>query len=1101
MKIAGSVSWMLPGIVTLFILAGCKERTGVELSSALFRNPPASASVHSWWHWMDNAITTEGITKDLEAMNKQGITTVTILNIGLLGEKNLGVPPVRFNTPEWYGMFQWALREADRLNMKVGLHNCDGWSSSGGPWITPETSMKRCTWSRSVIEGGQLVQLKLPEPHANLGFYRDINVLAFPQRNALSLFQKESPAVLVNDSLTGNCLYDANPLSMCRVISGTKIDIIFEKEFEAEKLAIHPRKEFEWGSLANIHFQFELKASDDGKLFRTVGRFDGPAMNRTSVLDLLPVKARYFRIEMKNITGTASEDLGLSEVELLSQQEKPAYATNIPFHLEKTITTMAGEMQQMLVEEGEPSHVVSLNDMIDLTAFMLPDGTLKWDAPRGDWEILRIGYTTTGAINGPATRAGTGLECDKMDTSAFNVHFTSFSEKMITHAGKYAGNTFEYLFIDSWECRYQNWTGNFPAAFEKRRNYSIDKWLPVVCGVEVESKEATERFLQDFRRTIAELIEENYYRHFRDLCNRHKMKSVAEVIYGWSGHPPLDILKSNSYMDAPMYEFWAGPDRETGFVKYRPAIRSNPEIPAQAGAVYGKQVIPAEAYTGYANFSETPWDLKLYGDRAFCAGINQMVLHSYVHQPFEKQPGVTLGDFGQSFNRHNPWWDFASQWFTYLARAQYVLQQGTAVADILYFTGDSYFEQLNPSADYVVPFGYAVQKCNFDILDNHCTVKDGKLHLDNGLSYEMLLVPDQSVMEFKILKKIAELVQKGAVVVGPRPLKVAGNLNSAENEKALNILSGEMWGSSEKESGENSYGKGKVVYGRSLKSILDRLAVKPDFSCDTAHAANLLYIHKRIGEAEVYFVVNQEDRSVERTCTFRIDGRIPEIWDPEYGTVSVPEQVHKSEGLTTVSLKFRPKESLFFVFRNKKQSDLKIRKELDDQYVITDFSGTLEFEDIPEKGPIPVTDFGSWTDSDDPAIKFYSGKATYRLHFDLPAEQAGIKTVCLSLDSVMAAHEITLNGKYLGCSTFPGHRFDVSGIVNEKGNKLEIRVANTWRNRIIGDFTEYGALKNCWTTSPVANLPGKDKPLQESGILGRMVLYNCLAVYFNPVQP
>ena len=243
------------------------------------------------------------------------------------------------------------------------------------------------------------------------------------------------------------------------------------------------------------------------------------------------------------------------------------------------------------------------------------------------------------------------------------------------------------------------------------------------------------------------------------------------MIYGGTGYPPLDILKSNSYVDVPMYEFWAGFDQETKFIHYSPVEATAFEIPVQAGALYGKQVIPAEAYTGYANYSESPWDLKLFGDRAFCSGINQMVLHSYVHQPFEKKPGVTLGEFGQSFNRHNPWWDFSSQWFTYHARVQYILQQGVPVADILYFVGDRYYQEVNSSGIYKVPEGYSVQKCNFDVLMNHCTVKHGKLWLDNGLSYEMLLLPDDQHMETGTLKRIAELVHAGAVVAGPKPLQ------------------------------------------------------------------------------------------------------------------------------------------------------------------------------------------------------------------------------------------------------------------------------------------------------------------------------------------
>ncbi len=1078
-------------LICFVLLAGsCKQTTtsGPDISS--FQNPPVESSIHAWWHWLDNSITREGITKDLEAMKKQGISTATILNVSLLGERDLGVPQTKFNTEEWFKLFEWALMEADRIGMKIGAHNCDGWSSSGGPWISPEYSMKRCVWSRSNISGGGKVTYKLPQPKGYLGFYQDIRVVAFPVKVEENSFQKAKATIRADGSPTGDLMYDGDPFSMVNVKEGTRMDIVFNQDFTADKIAIHPRIEFVWGSLQNIHYQVELKSSADGRTFKSVQKFVDPVFNKTSVIDIKPTTARFYRLEFSNISDIDDAGIGISEAELLGKSENPAYFTRIPNHLEKTVTTMPSGMTALLNQGTDSSGAVPAKDILDLTQYMTNDGSLNWDAPDGKWEILRIGYTTTGAQNAPGTVAGTGLECDKMDTAALNLHFRSFPAKLIAHAGKYAGNTFEYLFIDSWECRYQNWTRNFQSEFEKRRHYSLINWLPVICGVTVNDNASTERFLHDFRQTIAELIEENYYRQFNELCHKYGVKSHAEVIYGGNGYPPLDILKSNSYVDVPMFEFWAAPDPVTGFIRYTPGGPAAYEIPVHAAALYGQQVVPAEAYTGFANYSESPWDLKLFGDRAFCTGINQMVLHSYVHQPFEKKPGVTLGVFGQSFNRHNPWWDFSSQWFTYHARVQYVLQQGVPVADILYFLGDRYYQEMSSADIYKIPAGYTVQKCNLDVLMNHCRIKDGKLHLDNGLSYAMLLLPDDSHMEAATLKRIAELVRAGAVVAGPKPLQVAGNLNYTENENELLTLSEKVWGKAGSPGVyENAYGRGKVCSGISLKEILENQEIKPDFSVQDEGNTDLLYIHKKIGDSDVYFVVNQENSSVDRECFFRITGKVPEIWDPQYGTVSLPAESDESDGLTHVKVKFRPKESLFFVFNNVKTPDVKIRQELTKNFVLQDLKGTLEFEDLPGKAPVHITGLNSWTNSDDPDIKYYSGKAKFSLDFDLPAELLNQKPVYISLDAVSAAIEIMLNNKALGCSAFPGYRFDVTGLLKEKANKLEVRVANTWRNRIIGDFTEFGELRNCWTTSPVDNLPGKDKPLLESGILGPVEFY------------
>lgn len=1061
---------------------------GQTLNPSLFKNPPSSASVHTWWHWMDNAITKEGITKDLESMKRQGISTVTILNVRQLGERDLGVPHVIFGTEEWYSMFEWALKEANRVGLKIGVHNCDGWSASGGPWITPQYAMKRVVWSKSILEGGKKIACHLPQPSANNDFYKDIRVIALPARHPLSLFQIEAPAVLVNGKSSGNLLYDANPFSVQNVNNGSTIVFNFTNDFTAEKIAIHPRLEFSWGTFNYFRYQCELKSSLDGKTFTSVDQFEGTGMNKTSTFEIPRTKAKYFQLEFKNISGSGNNSLAVSEIELLQKKEFPAYNSTIPFHLEKSVAAKADNDSDLMII-GSDQQAVPLKNVIDVTKYMTTEGVLNWDAPQGKWEVMRIGYTATGAENSPATKAGKGLECDKMDTLALNLHFRSFPAKLIARAGALAGNTFEYLFIDSWECKFQNWTDNFFSEFENRRHYSLINWLPVICGVTVDNSESTERFLRDYRQTIAELIEENYYRHFNDLCHRSGMKSHAEVIYGGPKYPPLDVLKSNSQVDLPMYEFWSFYNKKDGFITYSPVKEAEFNIAAQAGNLYGKKVIGAEAYTNRLNYSETPWDLKLFGDLAFCSGVNQIVLHSYVHQPFDRKPGFTLGEFGQSFNRHNPWWDFSSQWFTYQARIQYILQQGVAAADILYFTGDKYYQTFNPKEIYKTPEGYTRQDCNLDVLLNHCRIKNGKILLDNGVSYAMLVLPEGVFIDAVTLKRMAELVKQGAVIAGPKPLGLSGNLNHIAEEKGMKDLSAKMWGKAGAEGiFENSYGKGKVYCGISIKDILNRQQVRPDFYGIKPGMENLLCIHKKIGNSDVYFVFNQEDKEVEREVIFRLSGKVPEIWDPEYGTLYLPASYHEYKGTTVIKMKFMPKQSLFFVFNEKKTPDLQIKNELERKLALKDFKGTMTFEDLKDRAPIQIeNNLAYWTKSSDPELKFYSGKVKYSIDFNLPAELMSKDRLFLSLDSVKAAYEIKLNDKLLGNSAFPGYLFNVSGLVKEKGNHMEVRVANTWRNRIIGDYTQFQVLKNIWTTAYIPNLPGKDKTLQESGIGGKIM--------------
>ncbi|MFH0758166.1 MAG: glycosyl hydrolase [Bacteroidota bacterium] len=1072
-------------ILLSVVLPGCGPRALQPPDPAGFTDPGSEYAVHTWWHWLDNAITREGITADLEAMKQAGISTATILNVSLHGERDLGVEPVLFGTPEWFGMFRWALEEADRLGIAIGVHNCDGWSTSGGPWVTPEQSMKLCVWSKRMVSGPGNVSVQLPEPASNYDFYRDIAVLGFPSLHSGNHFAFSSPEIRVNGAPSGDLLFDGNPFSMISLTGPATIDITLPGPMTVSTLALHPRKDFQWGSMADIRFSVTLQAADRGSGFRTIAEYESQEINQTAMIPFPETTAGEFRVLISNYRDSERfNTFGISELELLPENELPVYFTEIPHHLEKTATTKADAVGDLFAA-GEPGALsVDPLQVTDLTALLGEDGVLRWDVPAGDWTILRIGYTTTGVVNGPATLAGRGLECDKMDTSALNAHFTAFPAKLAETAGEFTGNTFEYLFIDSWECKYQNWTQNFPADFARLRGYSIIPWLPVLSGEVVGNTEETERFLHDYRMTIAEMIEHNYYEHYNTLCHRLGVASHAEVIYGGTGYPPLDVLRSNSYMDVPMFEFWAGLESESGLIKYEPVERAGSDMPMHAAALYGKQVVPAEAYTGYANYSETPWDLKLFGDRAFCTGVNQMVLHSYVHQPGERKPGITLGQFGQTFNRHNPWWPYASQWFDYHRRIQYLLQKGTVKADLLCFVGDRNYDPWSPQWEQNIPPGFRVQKCNSDIL-LRAEVTGGSIMLDNGMKYRMILLPDDQGMELATLKMLEVLVKKGAILWGPKPVHTLSMMNAEENDMELGALADKLWGPAGN-SGEygNTYGKGRVYGGSSLEEVIAAENFAPDFSTAEQADPPLIYIHKKTGSADLWFVANQEDREVTRTCRFLAAGSDPQLWDPLYGGMFNVDDVSTQGGITEFSLTFPPKGSLFVLFGIPQNGGLPIRKDLMNAYPVEEFNGTIAFDDLLDRAPVSISGFKSYTESDDPEVRYYSGEASYRVSFDLPDSVAGRDPLYLSLGAVADGYRATLNGHTLGSAVFPDYLFNATSTAVPGANTLEVKVGNCYRNRIIGEIIREGELKTLWTTSPIRQYLDSGKPLKAAGIEG-----------------
>jgi hypothetical protein len=1108
------------------------------LNTSEFLSPPNSTKVNTWWHWISGNISKDGITKDLESMKQQGISQATILNIGdqttWFNPKTYVPIPIKFNTEEWYQMFQWALKEANRLDIKIGVHNCDGWSTSGGPWITPELSMKKYAWSKTIIEGGQIINTQLAQPAARNNFYQDVAVVAYPIEKMQQTFEKTKVNIEINKISAGTKLTDGDPGTKIAIRKGDLINFMFESEIDAKKIVLFTSIVFTWGNIEKIASQFVLSSSVDGKVFTKISDLEFIGVNKINAVSFPDTKAKYFQLECKK------GNYDVAEVEILGANEIPAYSPQVSFLLEKTaILTPANETAFEIPVKNNKKGIAE-NSVIDLTRYMSADGILNWKAPKGSWQIIRFGYTTTGVTNSPATSEGIGLEVDKMDTTALSTHFNNFSGKLLQKAGKFAGNTFKFLLIDSWECEFQNWTKKFPEEFKNRRGYNIIPWIPVLCGEYVETPQLSDAFLHDFRKTIADLIGQNYYKQFSELCHRNQLEMHSEVIYGSGAmYPPLDVLKSNKYVDLPMTEFWANPN-SNGTPTYQPTIRPTAYFPTYAALACKKQVIGSEAYTGYADYSDSPADLKPFGDAAFCAGINQMILHSYVHQPLDKKPGATLGGFGASFNRNNPWWEFAQGWMTYQARVQYVLQKGEPVVDVLFYVGDQFPQYYSYSKSIVndLPYGFQANACNFDIL-KAAKVIDGKISFGGLQKFPILTLPALTIMDFATLKRIAELVKEGVVVLGPKPLEMLSVTDIKTNTVKFNQLANTLWGKST----ENKYGKGKVISGKSIGEVLKQLKAIPDFTTNSNDPKEIMFIHKKLGDDDVYYVFNQQKASLNRELFFHVAGKTPEIWNAENGTVTKPAIYSIEKNQTRIPVSFKPNESKIFVFKNQRPNhfiqnvslagkQIFPQQQLEDttfsipqatlskskfgfttnmsgEYsfssndkrivnanliqtkieTIDNFKATIEFSPISDEviQPVEITQLKSLTEFEDSAIRYFAGKAKYTITFKCPDSFVSkTDSIALDLGKLDASAEVRLNGKLLAFAWMPNTELVVSGMLNDE-NKLEITVATVCRNRFIGDWNQFGKIKSIWSTSNALN---KDKPLKPSGLMGPLKLVN-----------
>jgi hypothetical protein len=1123
----------------LFLLVSLTNAQST-LNKVDFLNPPQSSKIHTWWHWMAGNITKEGITKDLESMKRQGVVEATIINVGQNFSKEVDLPRVKFNSPEWIEMFLWALKEANRLGITIGIQTIDGYCTTGGPWITPELSMKQYVWTKTTIEGGKEVITKLAQPVTMENFYSDAPVVAFQLGEKLNSFQQARPLISASKIPSGTILYDGNPKTEINLKKDDVIDVKLATDFTADKLVLFPHLPFCWDNMGKITVQFSLSASNDGTVYTKIADLEFIGVNKSISAPFPLIKAKYFRIEFVKSNFMYFNTYPIAELELLKDDELPVFTPSVSSFFEKTASVFDVNENVLDLNNKASINPIAENSIIDISKNMSTDGTLKWNAPKGHWQVIRFGYTSTGVRNDPATPEGLGLELDKMDTTALNVHIDSYAKKLIQASGKYKGNTLKFILMDSWEAQFQTWTKAFPEEFKKLRGYNIIPWIPVLCGETVGSTQLSESFLHDFRKTIADLIDQNYYKHFRDICHRNGMEFRGEVIYSnWGAYPPLDPLKSNQYVDIPMTEFWAVNDANY-LGDYIPANRPAPGFPMYSALAYDKQIIGSEAYTNYAHYSEAPFDLKPFGDAAYCSGVNQLVLHSFVHQPIDKKPGFTLGKFGAHFNRNNPEWEFNQDWLTYQSRIQYVLQKGEPVVDVIFYSGDQIPQFFSKSFLNDLPYGFQASACNIDMLKNKASVTEGKISFGGRQSFPLLLLPNSTKMEFATLKQIALLVNAGAVVYGPKPMEML-SVNEIKNDGTeFRKLVAALWG----ESGEINYGKGKMISGKPLNKVLSQLKVLPDLTTNTNNPKEIMYIHRKLENADIYYVFNQQNKTLNREIIFRVTGKTPEIWNPEDGSVSKPAIYSVGKNQTRLPVSFKPYESKIFVFKNIPPNNFIYQVSLagkeifpqqqlfdttfsipqavfnQGQYRFTtsssgeyDFTTNenkiiktkltqpeiidpeklkirIEFFPISDEAikPVEITKLKSLTEFEDPSIKYFAGKARYSINFSVPGNFFfSNDSIVLNLGNLSATSEVILNGKLLSYVWQPNTSLVVTELLKSENN-LEITVANVCRNRFIGDLIEYGSVKSLWTTSPIETILNKDMPLKPSGLIGPLKL-------------
>ncbi len=882
----------LPSLVTLLsLMVAVSFARANDPLAAGFVNPPDSARPHTWWHWMNGNVTKEGITADLEAMKRVGVGGAQIFVV----DCDIPHGPVKIMSPEFLALVKHAASEADRLGLELCLHNCGGWSSSGGPWNTPEHAMQFVTTSELRVKGPTTFNDVLPTPPNKLNYYRDVEVLAFRTPASEMTIQTLHPAITTNANTTDNQkLADGDTSTIVSLPRPERekpqyVQVEFAKPLSVRSVSITLGKgETECGGV--------IQASEDGQNFIPIRRFAIPRRQMQPFqLELLGVKptSRFLRIQFER-AGRNVNEIPIAEIELGDAPRIDNIQSKALFEYEP-INTQSDDLSQ--------SGAIRRDDMVDLTDKLSADGKLKWDVPEGNWTILRIGHTPTGVTNHPAPREVTGPEVDKFSREALDAHWNGYVQKILDEIGPLAGKSVNNSLIDSYEVGGQNWTPKMKEEFQKRRGYDMTRFLPVFGGRIVDSPEISERFLWDLRRTASDLFADNYYAYFAELCHKHNLLSSSEPYTG-----PFESLQVGASADIPMGEFWSGGSGDQSV-----------KLAASVAHIYGKKIIGAESFTadqGIDGWRVHPYMVKALGDAMFCQGINRYIFHRYAQQPWlDRVPGMTMGPWGFHFDRTNTWFEKSTSWLKYVARCQYLLQQGLFVADAAYFVGEGSPVETKLS-DPPLPKGYDCDAINADVLLNRAAVKDGRITLTNGMSYKVLVLPPKpELMTPAMMQKIRQLVNDGAIVVGPKPRRSPSLTDYPKCDEDVRMMADEVWGDCDGRGvTEHAFGKGKVVWGKPLADVFNSAKLKPDFDLTEDSRAKMVYIHRIAGDADIYFVSNQRDVYAQPKCIFRVAGKVPQLWHPDTGLMEPAPVYSEADGRTTIPIQFDPSGSVFVIF-------------------------------------------------------------------------------------------------------------------------------------------------------------------------------------------
>jgi hypothetical protein len=1126
--------------VILFSITQLSAQSSQTALRKAFQSPPSSASPWVFWYWYEASVSKEGITADLKAMKDAGIGGAYLMPIK--GPTN---PPLMDSvvvqlTPQWWTMINHAFNEAKRLGLKLAIHVSDGFALAGGPWITPELSMQKLVWTQKNISGGKFLNEVLEQPATLENYYKDIAVFAFPSMKGTGVSTRTIIPKITsseNDSVA-QLLIDPNNKKNFSSDEPCWIQYEFNQPFTCRSIIIHTRTNYQ----AN---RFIVQTSDDGKTFTTIKRLEPPRhgwqdWDADYTHSIPATTTKYFRFVYDNEgSEPGAEDLDAAK------WKQSLKLSGIELSAEAKIDQYEGKngevwrISKSTTKEQLPDNIcIPSNKIIDLTNKLDKNGRLTWNAPRGEWTIIRMGHTSTGHQNETAG-GGKGLECDKFNPAAVTLQFNKWFGEFYNHVDAATiKQVLKFLHVDSWECGSQNWSPVFREEFKKRRGYDLYHFLPVMAGIPIGSADSSERVLHDVRQTIAELVNDKFYVTLAKLAHQKGVEFTAESVAPTMESDGMLHYKS---VDVPMGEFWLrSPTHD----------KPNDMLDAISGAhIYGKNIVQAEGFTELRMaWDEHPGMLKTLADRNFALGINRLVYHVFMHNPWmDKKPGMTLDPIGLYFQRDQTWWKQAKAWVDYAKRCQTLLQFGKPVTDIAVFTGDEFPRRavlpdrlvtvlpgifgkeivekeekrlknegqplqhipagvtssanITDAADWIDPLhGYAYDSYNADALLNLSKIKNGNIELSTGAKYRLLVVPgatkmspNKGLISAAVASRIKQFAEDGGTVLLNEELnRSTGLLNAKTNDKMVKQINQSVFNSKKFQQGDViKIGKGRIVVGPYHKKSFSSFGIQPDFIATNEkgkRAEGIAWTHRNGNGVDIYFVCNQKDSAQTIDLSLRVNGRIPEIWNAVTGEIFSAKTWQVKNGRTELPVFLDRNSSLFIVFQQTtNQTSGSSGKNWIETKTVQTISGAWTAHFDPSYGgpkhPVTFTTFSDWSKNTDSSIRYYSGTAVYSNRFDYYSQKG--KTVWLDLGTVHNLAEVYVNGIDCGIVWTAPFRIDISKAVKKGENTIRIEVVNTWNNRLVGDSH---LPKEKRITSTMYPFKMEGKPLLPAGLLGPVVI-------------